>query len=311
MALSATLEESTGASPEEASSDQPFPLRLGQSQPDDPAGQETASPGSLDGLSAISALPAAGSGLEAERREWTAATTVRYPLYDASRPGLGDGAAFPSPATASSLGFLDVGRVATPAATSLRVGTPAWAPSELAGTSSQPDSLETDFATDFSTHAPVVQKPSTLAASRLPPSLTGESRGARMMLLASAGRRLRDRVSASPLPVARESPEIPNVQPQGQDRAKDSGGDTGRPDTERAEAAIPHRLEWANRPLADDRASRSAIEGIAVLMLLAAEWFTKSHARLQQGQRELPNSCPLDSRQIAARDRFFERLFAP
>lgn len=311
MALSATLEESAGASLEETDSDQPFSLRSAQDQADEAAGPESASPRRLDGFSAIAPLSNAGSGLEAERREWTPATIVRYPLYDAARTKSGGEAACPAPATARSLTFLDVGRVAAPAATGLRSGAPAWTPLELAGTGVRSENLATDFATDFASPARIAQQPSGPAASRLQPALAGENRGQRMMLLASAGRRLRDRVDARSPPVSNQSPELPQVQPQGREATTESADDKGTPETRRAGTAVPRRFEWAHQPVADQRVSRSALEEIAVLMLLAAEWFARTHARSSPEPQALWNLCVLDSRQIAARDKFFERLSSP
>lgn len=309
MALSATLEESAGGSLEEPSSDQPFSLRSAQDQADQPAGPEATSPGRLDGFSAIAPLSSAGSGLEAERREWTPATIVRYPLYDAARTKSGGEAACPAPAP--SLTFLDVGSVAAPVATGLRLGVPAWTPLELAGADARSENLATDFATDFASPARIAQQPSAPAASHLQPALAGENRGQRLMLLASAGRRLRDRVDAWSPPVSDQAPELPQVQPQVREQAQESADDKGAPETRRAGTAVRHRSEWARQPVADQRVSRSAIEGIAVLMLLAAEWFAKTHAPSSRETQELLHPSLLNSRQIAARDKFFERLSSP
>ncbi len=305
MSLSATLEGSTSASPEETSSDQPF---SGQNPPDEAAGSEAARPGRLDGLSAVVPPSMAASGLEAERREWTPAGIARYPLYDAARAKLGEQAACPIPARPSSLVFLDVGRAATPAATSLRLGSADWTPIELAGTGGRAENLQTETLTDLSWPSRVAQKPSALTPSRFQPLLAGENRGQRLMLLAVAGRRLRDRVDASPPPVSQRSPELPQVPTQGQHQAN-KDGDDGTLKTSRAETAVPDRFESANRPVADDRTSRSAIEGVTVLMLLAADWFAKTLARSRLEPQQLPHPGVLDSGQIAARDKFFERLF--
>jgi len=306
MSLSAALEGSTSASSEETSSDQPFSV---QNQPDEPAGSEATRRGRMDGLSAVVPPSMAASGLEAERRAWTTAAIARYPLYDAARAKPGEESVCPAPARAPSLVFLDVGRAATPAATGLRLGSADWTPIDLAGTSGRAENSETDFATDFDSPPRVAQKPSALSPSRVQPPLAGENRGQRMMLLASAGRRLRGRADAFPPPVSNESPEPPQVQPQG--RHQDGQGDGLETlKTSRAGTAVPDGFESANRPAADERTSRSAIEGIVVLMLLAADWFAQTHIRSRQEPQERPHPGVLDSRQVAARDKFFERLFA-
>lgn len=308
MPLSATLEESTIASPEEENWSDPSSLRAEQNRPDEPAGTEATGPGRLGGLSALPASAAAGSGLEAERQEWTPAGIVRYPLYDAARAKLGQQATGPLPARAPSLVFLDVGRAATPAATSLRLGSADWTLMELAPTSGRFENLKTEFATDLARPSHDAQNPLAAVPSRSQPSLAGENRSQRMMLLAATGRKLRDRVDASPPPAYRGSPQLLQVPMQNDNQANKS--DDGTPKTSQAATAVPDRFEAASRPVADDRTSRSAVEGITVLMLLAADWFAKRRVRSRPERQEPPCPAVLDSWQVAARDKYFERLFA-
>lgn len=310
MTLSATLEGSTIASPEEETwSDPPDSLRSEQNQPDEPAGPEATNPGSLDGLSAMRAPAASGSGLEAERREWTPAGIVRYPLYDAPRTTLGGQAVCLAPARARSLVFLDVGRAATPVARSPRPGSADGTPMELAQSNGRFENLETEFATDLARPSRAAQNPSAAAPSRFQPSLAGENRGQRMMLLAAAGRRLRDRVDASPPPLYHRPPELPHVPMQNDNQA--SKGDDETLKTSPAATTLPDRLGAATCPVADDHTRRSAVEGTTVLMLLAADWFAKTHVQSRLERQEPPSPGLLDSWQVAARDKFFERLFAP
>jgi hypothetical protein len=181
-------------------------------------------------------------------------------------------------------------------------------PMERAPTSGRFEDLETEFATDLARPSRAAQSASAAAPSCFQPSLVGENRGQRLMLLAAAGRRLRDRVDASPPPVYQRPSELLHVPMQNGNQA--DKGDDGTRKTSQAATTLPDRLGAATRPVADDRTSRSAVEGITVLMLLAADWLAKTHVRSKLERQEPPSPGVLDSWQVAARDKFFERLFA-
>jgi hypothetical protein len=167
--------------------------------------------------------------------------------------------------------------------------------------------FETDLASGFSTHPPGSQeKPA--AASTMRPSLIGESRGQRMMLLASANSRPRKPAMAPPFSVPASKPETSRVQARddaSSDRSGERRGESGEPGIRPAALGS---LSWAPRStglLADDRVSRSTMEGIAAFVLLAAGWFRKTHRRPRAFPQDLPGSGQFDSQQAAARDEFF------
>ena len=311
MSLTATFEEANGQSTEQSSWGQESLPLLGQTGPNNPVAHEAAGPDRLDEFSAIAALATASSGLEGERREWTAATTVRYPLADAGRTQPSSAVPFPRQAATPSLVFLDVARVATPTTTSLRLGLAASTAMDAAVTTAPLTSLETEFATDSPARVAAAQKPPAVSTSRARLAITGDSRAQRIMLLASKNPRPHSREQASFLPDSSWPPEALHVQGQGAERSSESSGGAQTLDVRRARVGIPNLSKGTTGPLGDDRASRSTMGGIATLLLLTTGWLTKTFAPTRRRQPGLPDPGLFHTQQMAASDHFFKQLSRP
>lgn len=225
--------------------------------------------------------PANASNLEGERRDWTSASIVRYPLqfpHAAGRPLHADDAASPAPTLASSAGFVDIGRLTASTrplrqldATSSESGEiarrdaliPSLTPDPLAGTAVRSNAPQSSRTNAFSNRS----------------SLVGENRSQRLMLLVSIGSRPRQPNEVSPLPMPIIETETPQVRV---DRDLPSGV-AEKPENDRsATVGRPHVLgtlpvnSQAAEPPADVRVSRSAINGLATALVLAAGLFRKA-----------------------------------
>jgi hypothetical protein len=308
--LSASLDESLGSSTEATLSEPftPFGSAQNPSEGSPERGSSARQP-SEDSL-AIAAPSAVPAGLEAERGDWTAAGVVRYPWADGSPVSPPVGTKFPPQATTASAGFLDVGRLVT-TETARRGGDSALLPRlELALTETPSSSLATDLPAPLSANSPVTHK-TPGAAAPVRPSLTGESRGQRMMLLASTHARPRRPAMAPSFPVPAGKPETPQVQA----RADAPSLPSDRPRSETGPSSpLPTTLGSipspppATAPLGDGRVSRSTMEGFAVFVLFAAGLFRKTHRRPRQPLQGIVGANPFDPQQAAARDAFFEQI---
>ena len=162
---------------------------------------------------------------------------------------------------------------------------------ELALSDAPSSSLATDWAVDLAADSPGTQKtPAATASAR--PSLIGENRGRRMMLLASTGSRPRKHAIAPPIPVPTSRPEASRVQVPGDPPSGPSGehgSETGKSGTSPAALGSLPRPPRTTGPLADDRVSRSTMKGIAAFVLLAAGLFSKSQRQPRQLQQGLPH----------------------
>lgn len=309
VALPGTLEESTGPL-QHGSSSQPSlsgPQEDKQPQPSTPS--EAAEQASPDGFSAVADRSAVGSALESERRQWTTATAVRYPLQ-------GDGGWFPAGAAAgssavaaSAQGFLDLARTAGPPATSLRLGSLSSPRAAFPFEDAAFAGFQSGVLSDLVEPGPTLRKSQPSVACGKQPTLTGESRGQRMMLLVATERRVGDREPARPRPAADGPAEAAPVPTRGVQRF--------HPHVSKAALVVPQPAgdQTADEspavtvPLADSRTSRSTMEGLVVLVLLAAQVLRNARrpCRLQP-QPVLLDPRLADSRRLAARDAFFGQL---
>ena len=233
----------------------------------------SADPRRLAALSAISDAATDGQDAASQRRQWTNAETVRYPWHDGLRPERGAEEAFPGAPTAVAAGFLDVGRTVTPAPHRALFRSGPGTPTELASVDGLAASLGMNSLTEGLAAARPTRTPSA-AASGHRTTLTGENRSQRMMLLASPS--LRPRI---PEPAAAAmAPYLPLDEMHPIQTPSD--GPTGAP-LDKPEPARPPRdaVGILSRPAgpvepsAADRASRSTLGGLAVLFVLAADWF--------------------------------------
>jgi len=238
---------------------------------DDSASDNRWQPG---GLSAVADLGTAWRDPQHERREWSGAVTVRYPLAEGGRPARGSGDAVPAQAVASSAGFLDVGCIVTPeTGRRLSIRSASSFRTEFPSRSAATAGLATEFGTEGAAEARVGPTASA-ATSRHRASLMGENRSQRMVLLASAASRLRIREAALMVPYPSLPPETsPTPSPDG--RNAEGGDEPGNSDSRRDAVGILHRPTWRGDPPADDRVSRSTMAEIAAFLFLAAGWFRR------------------------------------
>jgi len=225
--------------------------------------------------------PANASNLESERRDWTSASIVRYPLQfsnAAGRPLHADGAASPAPALASSAGFVDIGRLAAPIRTLRQLDATSSGSGEIARRDALIPSLTPDPLAGAAVRSNAPQLSRTNAFSNRS-SLVGENRSHRLMLLASIGARPRQPNEVSPLPTPIIEREAPQVRV---DRDLPSGV-AEKPESDRsATVARPHVLgtlpvnSQAPEPPVDARVSRSTMNGLATVLVLAAGLFSKA-----------------------------------
>ncbi len=280
IGLAGALEEFRGECTECADTESSYPQRLAQNQleeshePDGTARQTGESVAS----NAAAAVP---SGFDAERREWTAAGAVRYPLPSVPPPRSLDDTRVPLQLPAASAGFLDVGRL-MPSGTARRWQDPAplerleFVPSDTA-----PSALVNDLAiVELSARSAKSPKVSA-AATAVRPALTGENRSQRMLLLATARPRKPTLVPPLPAPASRPE-EIRDIQAR-EDAPALPVDAAGSPAVQPSAAATTlGSLPWSFQapiPVAESRVSRSAIEGFAVFVLLAAGWLRRPHRR--------------------------------
>jgi hypothetical protein len=258
---------------------------------DDSASSERRQPGDLP---AVTDLGAAWRGAEHERREWTGAVTVRYPLAEGVRPGQGSTDGFPAQGGVSSAGFLDVGRIATPTTGRLAFRSASLVRTEIPSSSTAAASLATEFEADGLAQAPGAPKP-PVAAARHRPSLTGENRSQRMVLLASAASRFRTREAAVMVP----SPNLPSETsstPATDGRSGEGGDEAGSSAPRRDALGLLHRPSWRDAPPADDPVSRSTMEGIAAFFFFAVGWFRRRQPASCAGGPVLEGSLGPESR---------------
>jgi hypothetical protein len=244
--------------------------------------------------SANSGSPASVSNLESERRDWTTAGIVRYPLHfpnAAMRPGIPDGVAPLSPALASSAGFVDIGRLVSPIRTLRQPAAAFPEPAEIARRDALTPSLTPDplAANTGRSKAPLPSRTSALTTR----SLVGESRSQRLMLLASTGPRPSQPNEVSPLPlptIERETPQVRSdrkIPPRAIEEPKKDGQEAvSRPN---ARGTLPGNSQ-TTAPPADDRVSRSTMDGIAAVAIWAAGLLSKVR-KSQDGNSHFSNDA--------------------
>jgi hypothetical protein len=257
--------------------------------PDDSASLDRRDPGPLP---PVFDLGATRRDAEGERRQWTDAVTMRYPLVWSVPPGQGSAAAFPPRAAASGAGFLDVGRVVTSATGRLAPVSASQILTDSAPSGESAASLAMELESEGVLHARGASKPLADATSRRP-LLAGENRSQRLVLLASARSRLQNREAAATVLLRDPRTETPATPIPVDGRSGDGGDRPGGADTRRSDLGILQRLSRPTEPSADDRVSRSTMEGIAAFFFLAAGWFRRrpSAASCQSSLLETQGRC--------------------
>jgi hypothetical protein len=227
---------------------------------------------------------------------------VRYALYDDRASAAADSLA------AASHGFLDLGRLVSAPAATLRLGSAPAAGFVFAGDLGSGLASESVVVGLADGHG--IRRPSAGTASSATVTLTGENPGQRLLLLAA---------SAHGRPSDRESPRTHLVPygPPGEQRvprpddepAAGIDAAAGSSKTQRASMGSSDAPALAAGPVSEARETGHPTRGLVVYMVFVGGLITTAYRRARrQGQPAPAISWPSQSGQLAARDLFFERL---
>lgn len=234
-----------------------------------------------DAASAVWESAAGQPRAEAERRVWTDAAIVRYPL-GGTAPATALSTAVGTAQASSSAGFLDVGRAMRPATRGFASGATAQTRTEFSAATPL-SSLAVDLNAAGLSQA-AAASPQAAAGHRDRLTLVGQSRSQRLLLLVSPDSRLPRRETAALVPGSNPLTETP-ASPIPLDEPSGEGGDGS------SDAAL-HRSDLGQlgpparrvEPPDANRISRSAMEGLAALFCLAAGWFRQRRAAGYAGE---------------------------
>lgn len=213
-----------------------------------------------------------GVALEIQRGEWTAATSVRYPLHGRAPP-TGEAVELGHRRTESTVAFIDIGRGASGPAKSLRTGGMRSQPLPAAPAEPSLAGLDSSLRTGISTSSSRPVRPATRAVPASGPSLSATSRAQGMMLVASVPPQSID--GPRPGPTATSDavpPQGPNPRPPSPREA--ITGQLGRwaDGFQFSEMAAAEGSAPPSTPPMDDRELRHALGGLAVAVALASDY---------------------------------------